>query len=283
MPGPTATEAHARRTPATRTRPKPWRWPNLVAADAALAAVAWQALFAMAHGAEAGPTAAWTLGLSVWLVYTADRLFDARRAAEDAPLSRRHAFARDHRRVLVALWAAALGTDAAIAFHGLAPVQLVRGAGLLGICLAYTLARQTIRHRIFPKEALVAAIFAAGAVVFLPGVPWLGGGVAPFAWICWVNCLAVGVAERRLDHAMGDRASLAEARIGPRFIAALALAALPLAAVVGPPPPLARALAFAGLGLACVAPATPKLDPDDVRALADGVIFAAPAAILAAA
>ena len=53
-----------------------WQWPNLLAVDAALIALAWQAAFAAALGNEVSAAAQIVLGLSVWLTYMADRLFD---------------------------------------------------------------------------------------------------------------------------------------------------------------------------------------------------------------
>ncbi len=178
-----------------------WQWPNILSLDAALIAVAWQWTFSRATGSELNAGAYLVLGLSVWMTYAADRLFDVRSRSPEQLLSHRHRLAKRHSRKLWMLWAVALIADLAIAFQFLSFEQLRNGALLLAICLCYTLLNQLLSSRFFPKELCVAAIYAGGVIVFLDGpTPWLAALV--FALICCINCLMVGLKEREVDAAM---------------------------------------------------------------------------------
>lgn len=81
-----------------------WQWPNLLALDAALIALAWQAAFAAALGNEVSAAAQIVLGLSVWLTYMADRLFDVAKRPLQQLHSTRHQFAKQHRKTLWRCW-----------------------------------------------------------------------------------------------------------------------------------------------------------------------------------
>ncbi|MFQ3271378.1 MAG: hypothetical protein ACI9A1_001702, partial [Lentimonas sp.] len=129
-----------------------WQWPNLLALDAALIALVWQAAFAAALGFPVSTTAPVVLGLSVWLTYMADRLFDVARRPVEQLQAVRHRFAKQHARKLWTLWSCTLILNIGLAFTGLSINELCNGFILLAICLLYTGLNQALSRRFFPKE-----------------------------------------------------------------------------------------------------------------------------------
>ncbi len=174
-----------------------WQWSNLLALDAALIAVLWQAALASAQGISLGAPAHIVLGLSVWLTYVADRLFDVSSRPEASLLSLRHQFAKRHARTLWSIWCGVLAVNLLLATQ-LSMIQIRRGALLLALCLLYTLLNQKLSRRFFPKELCVALIYAGGVAVFQPATVPLGF-VACFAWLCLLNCLIIGAKEKSID------------------------------------------------------------------------------------
>ena len=75
---------------------KLWQWPNALALDAALIALLWLTALAGALRVELSAAAYAVLGLSVWLTYMADRLYDVTPREANALLSVRHRFAKRH-------------------------------------------------------------------------------------------------------------------------------------------------------------------------------------------
>jgi hypothetical protein len=71
-----------------------WLWPNLLSLDAPLVAVAWLFMFSRAWRVDFHPWHAYAaLGLTVWIIYVADRLLDVRMSESDDPsLGLRHKF-----------------------------------------------------------------------------------------------------------------------------------------------------------------------------------------------
>ena len=206
--------AHGREMPPIRI----WQWPNLLAVDAALVALLWQAAFAAALGHEVSVAAQIVLGVSVWLTYMADRLFDVAKRPLQQLHSTRHRFAKQHFRALWGVWCGALVTNIALALTELSIRELRNGAVLLALCLLYTALNQTLSRRFFPKEICVAIIFAGGVIVFLlpnAGI-WLSAG--SFALLCLINCLMIGAKEQQVDAALQVRSM---ARLPPPAIIAL--------------------------------------------------------------
>src|SRR5260221_7493183 len=87
-----------------------WLFPNLLSLDAPLVAVAWQGLLAVETDLPLRLTGRIVLGLTVWLIYVADRMLDVRDPAKVPPTAR-HRFYRDHRNVAIALLCAITVAD----------------------------------------------------------------------------------------------------------------------------------------------------------------------------
>jgi len=199
--------------------PKVWQWPNVLAIDAALIAAFWQSALAGALGAELGWAAYVVLGLSVWLTYSADRLFDVKSRDVRALLSLRHRFSKQHAARLWPAWFGVLFVNLLSATQ-LTATQLKHGALLLALCLLYTLLNQKLSRRFFPKEICVALIYAGGVGVLLPGNLPIGFFGA-FALVCLLNCLAIGAKEKGIDSKM--QVHSVAPLIAERFLAPLAL------------------------------------------------------------
>jgi len=189
----------------SRSKVQLWQWPNMLAVDAVLIALCWQTVFALAADRDINFTTSSVLGLSVWLTYTADRLFDTAKRPLNQLHSIRHRFAKRHAGTLWKFWCGALVVNIGIALIGLATHQLLHGLMLLGVCLLYTGLNQKLSGRFFPKELCVAVIYAAGVIVFLLPASdiWLPAGLLML--LCLINCLIIGESEKVIDTAMGVR------------------------------------------------------------------------------
>jgi len=179
---------------------KYWQWPNVLGIDAALIAVIWQIALAHALTMPVGLTAHFVLGLSVWLTYLADRLFDVSTREEAALLSVRHRFSKRHAAFLWRVWFVVLAVNLLLATQ-LTLLQLKHGALLLAVCALYTLLNQKLSRKFFPKEICVALIYAGGVMVFLPEALHLGF-FESFAFLCLLNCLVIGAKEKAVDSEM---------------------------------------------------------------------------------
>jgi hypothetical protein len=173
-----------------------WLWPNLLSLDAPLVAVLWQILFARCFHAEVTPTAAVLLVLAVWLIYAADRIFDARGKSK-LP---RHEFYRRNWRVVAPVWIAGLGTAGWLAWTRLSSDLFERGMLLAAAVGLYFALVHLAPPRSWPKEAAVAVLFALGASLTTWGQVRSPVDVATillFSCLCWINCAAIEKWERR--------------------------------------------------------------------------------------
>jgi 4-hydroxybenzoate polyprenyltransferase len=100
------------------------------------------------------------LGLSVWIIYTADHLRDARHIGRHAS-SRRHAFHQKHAVVLTVLLLVAIGIDVVMIFFVRRPV-LLGGIVLSAVILLYLLLQ---RRYYFLKEIFVASLYLFGILL----------------------------------------------------------------------------------------------------------------------
>jgi hypothetical protein len=178
-----------------------WLWPNLLSLDAPLIAVLWMQLFAVSEDVRLSPVVTLVLGLAVWLIYVADRLFDGMFATTGLQAVR-HRFHMAHRNVLLA------GASLALAITCLACLELDTltlefGTLLTLVVLAYFGAihgRLVKRRLCLPKEMVVAVVFGAGT--FFPAsihargsYPAMAIVLALFVVICWLNLVLIEYAE----------------------------------------------------------------------------------------
>lgn len=179
------------------------------------------------------------LGLSVWLVYTADRLADTW-GPERHGESPRHAFARRYRAPLLVAVGLILAMDVAVAFWLLPGRELAAGFALLPVVALRVFAtRQSPQW----KNGLTGFLFATG--IWMPILlvdPWRPGFVL-FTLLATWNCAAIDAWEQGAARPLAPAAAL------------LMLAALSVFAVTHLGVALAETLS-AGLfcGLALLAP-----------------------------
>lgn len=182
--------------------------------DAVAVSVMWQFVFCISF-ADQIPTLAQSvsLGLTVWLIYCADRLLDAARIDTQAPVTFRHQFHRRHRRNLTMTWMILLIIDALVVCLGVDYSIQVLGISLAAAVLVYGAGVHfaTTPLRRIPKEVQVGFLFAGGvSIVLWPSVfaeptthlPMLVTfGLAWALFTC--NCIFVAACELELDHAQG--------------------------------------------------------------------------------
>jgi hypothetical protein len=180
--------------------PRFWLWPNLLSLDAPLVALVWQVLFARCFHVGVPMLPAVLLVLAVWLIYAADRAFDAWTMTAVRP---RHEFYRRNWRAVLPLWAVVFAATGWLAWTRLAPAMFIRGTVLLGGVALYFAAVHLLPARmrtVWPKEAAVAVLFALGATV----AAWANVhsvddllSIVLFSCLCWINCVAIEQWERR--------------------------------------------------------------------------------------
>lgn len=233
---------------------------HLFSLDAPCVAIVWTLFFARSFRVVLQPRTLCALGLVVWMLYVADRIADGLRAG--AHMEARHHFYAQHRTTfLIGLGIAA--PILAVLVIGL-PAYLRTGWLVLGVPLAaYIAAVHGLRWRI-RKEMVVAVIFAIACAMptLVSGVSGLhaAAGVAAFASLCWLNCIAIARWERRPAGALFPS------------LAALTLAAASCAALLSLWP-LALAVALSTLTLLLLHRKGRELAAVDRRALADAALL----------
>jgi hypothetical protein len=238
----------------TETAPRLWLWPNLLSLDAPIVAVLWQILFARCFHAELVPTAVALLMLAVWLIYAADRVFDAR-GESTLP---RHDFYRRNWRVVAPVWIIVLSIAGWLAWNRLPPELFERGLLLLAAVAFYFALVHLAPFRRWPKEAAVAVLFALGASLAAWGhvrTAADAGTILLFSGLCWINCVAIEKWEHRGRWPVGA--------------AALCVAAIAVVVLYPSRPILSGAETASALAFVILDVAKKRLSADALRVLAD--------------
>ncbi len=179
--------------------------------DAVLVAIVWQSVFGIAwrgRHAQAGPMFA--LGLIVWLVYTADRLLDARSLRLNQLATARHHFHRIHFSKLAKAWCFGLVCLMVLAVTQI-DQHLNQSAVVVGSWIAiyaYQVHSGKSRWIHRTKEVQVAILFAIGITMdswgYVFRMDWfefvaLLPSVLLMALLFLLNCLHVSIAEHSCD------------------------------------------------------------------------------------
>jgi hypothetical protein len=262
----------------------PWLWPNLLGLDAPAVAVAWQWLFARVFGVDLPPVFHLILGLSVWCLYLADRLYDATRAPETGIQTDRLQFTKSHFSALSALTVAAAIANLFLIFRHVPRTLMITGlvtAGLLGV---YYLIRLNGNVRIasaVPREILCGMVFSIGCVIaphaFLPtdGSPTFLISVVLLGLVCSANCVLISVWEKEEDIAGNDRSmATSQSRIIPHMANALTgLTILAAAMALFGPWQIHLAVGVSALALRMLLHFEDRLSQRTLRVLADAVLL----------
>jgi hypothetical protein len=254
-----------------------WLWPNVLSLDAPVIAMLWQAFFASSFYVPLIAPAQAALGSTVWALYLADRMLDARRIT--GPATPRHRFPREHPRVAAVLLVCALAL-AVVAMLQLRPVVMLDGVLLSAAVGVYFLSVHRWRP-VLPKELLVAVLFACGTIL----APWARsesklaitiGGVA-FLMVLLANTVAIETYEWRRVRLMQSETPPAATLWAASHYRALA-GLIVLACIVGAavaPAGLARTLTAVAIAMLLLAILCEiNLSPDAFRVLADVALLA---------
>jgi len=244
-------------------RTQVWLWPNLLSLDAPAVALLWQLFFVRCFHAPIGAETIILLAVAVWLIYAADRLLDAWRGAGTAP---RHAFYRQHWRVVIPIWIALLTASSWMAWTTLPPILWSRGLWLTGGAAVYLTAvhgTPTLWRR-GSKEAAVGVVFALG--VSLAAWPMVQTpadvlAIALFCLLCWMNCVAIE------DWESGTRAT------GFVISGAAVVALTAVVLLREHRPVIACAETASALGLIVLDRYNRRLAPEAMRVLADVMLL----------
>lgn len=185
-----------------------WTWPNVLSLDAVVIGLLWQIVFTTqflqrlpAHY-ELG-----IIGLSIWLVYTADRLLDSIRLNPERPHALRHRFHLEYRTILCVAWFIVLAADTLLIISFADESQLRWGCAAVAVVVAYVMGVQISQAptRSIPKELQAGMAFAFG--VSLPCWSELDSSVNLALLVSTLmtgllfasNCLAIAYWEREWD------------------------------------------------------------------------------------
>lgn len=143
---------------------KYYRLFNILSLDVASGAIISSIFFAKIYGVSPSLISLLSLGFTVWLIYTADRLLDVWDSKGEVS-SERHQFHKKNQNILVRCLVFITIIDAGLIFF--MPVLIIkRGLFLSMMVIGYVLLRRNLY--IF-KEFFVAILYTAG--VILPAIP----------------------------------------------------------------------------------------------------------------
>ncbi|MCO8121923.1 hypothetical protein NHH03_09260 [Stieleria sp. TO1_6] len=151
------------------------------------------------------------LGLSIWLIYTLDRLLDSRRLTPQHPHTLRHQVHWIQRRALSAIWCVVAIVDVMLGALMATRGQLVWGSALVAAVVVYVIAVQSSGRwrQWFPKELVAGMVFSSGVSLsaWMQQFPHQGAELLVSTGLAGClfasNCIAVACWERRLDQHQG--------------------------------------------------------------------------------
>jgi hypothetical protein len=177
-----------------------YRIVNTLSIDVAVGAVVSAIFFAKIFDVEIRPYGLAALWLTVWIIYTADHLRDARSIAVTAS-SERHAFHQRHFKILLIVLSLAVLIDAGMIFFIRRPV-LIGGIVLSAMTGLYLI---TQGKMYFLKEVMVAVLYTSGvilpsvAVTKVPISTFHVGLICQFTAIALLNLLIFSWFDRHRD------------------------------------------------------------------------------------
>lgn len=179
---------------------KAYRLLNLLSIDIAIGAIGCGLYFAWVLQVLIRPYAVASLGITVWIIYTADHLLDAWKVKGRAS-TERHRFHQDHFRTLVALIVIVTVIDFVLIFFIKRPV-LFAGLYMIAIVAVYLLFHSKLK---FFKEVFVALVYCLGVLlpsltvtdVSLTGKHYLL--IASFFLVALINLLLFSLFDRKND------------------------------------------------------------------------------------
>ncbi|MBS1505322.1 MAG: hypothetical protein JSS79_01640 [Bacteroidetes bacterium] len=177
-----------------------WEIINILSIDVAVGAMIGAGFFAKIFAITVLPAGFASLGLTVWAIYTADHLLDAKKVQHSAS-TRRHRFHQKYFTPLILLLVAAVLIDVVMILF-IRKIVFVYGAYLAIIVGVYILAQKQLW---FFKELMATILYTAGVLL----IPW-SLHEAPLQWwqlifmlqfalTVWSNILLFSLLDRRRD------------------------------------------------------------------------------------
>ena len=179
---------------------------HLLSLDAPAVAALWAWSFARIVHAALTPDSLLLLFLGTWLIYVADRVFDGFHQ-DSARLRERHFFYIRHRTAVICIAIPVAAFTAWLVFAQIPPGARLADVLISAIAIAYFALvhlRGPAIERWFPKELIVALVFAAATAVpawtrlaqdpastLAQSQAQLAITAAIFAALCWLNCIAI--------------------------------------------------------------------------------------------
>lgn len=177
-----------------------YRLLNILSIDVAFGAVCCAAWFADLFEVDLRPYALVSLGLTVWIIYTADHLLDARKVIGTASTDR-HRFHQKNFKILVAMLAIAIALDLLVV--GFVREEVFKsGIVLASAMLIYLLAQH---YLLYFKEFVIAILFSCGVLLpawslsFTPVDEGLTLIIGQFALTALLNLLLFSWFDQRND------------------------------------------------------------------------------------
>ncbi len=143
---------------------KPYRLFNLLSLDVAFGAVVGSLFFSKIYDLAPSYSSLISLGLTVWIIYTADRLLDVQDLKNGAA-SERHRFHQRDKKKLKYWLVLVIIIDAVLIFF--MPISVIKNGIILSLVMVIYIVLRKRLH--ISKELVVAALYTAGVV--LPAWP----------------------------------------------------------------------------------------------------------------
>lgn len=185
---------------------KIYRLLNILSVDVSAGAVICALFFANIFHVAVGTPGLVVLGLTVWIIYSADHLLDARRIRAQA-VTDRHRFYQQYFGAMLTVTAVVAVADATMILFLRPPV--FHAGVVVGAAVAVYLIAQ--RYFGFLKELIGALLYTGGVV--LPAFVFLdGSAITPDQWIvivcflliAWTNLLVFSYFDRISDEEQGQ-------------------------------------------------------------------------------
>jgi len=176
-----------------------YRMINILSIDIAVGAMISASFFAQLFDVQMLPQGLISLGLTVWIIYTADHLLDARKLSQAAS-SERHRFHQRHARILLILITFALVVDLSQIYF-IRSIVFKAGLGLAFLVVIYFLIQQRIG---FLKELLGTVLYTAGVLLIPLSVKSRISSsdillILQFGMIVWINLLLFSLIDQPRD------------------------------------------------------------------------------------
>lgn len=180
-----------------------WSYLSITAMDAPIISIAWYLYFAQnSFNSNLYIQNCLILGVSIWLGYMADRLFDIRLKEEFQLISLRHLFCKENELKLWILWLIVLLQITIFSLNKLNNDKIFVGLMLILFTLLYNCLNQYFSKNRFPKEICVSILFSLGTLFLIEG-PFKIKEFIHFTLICFLNCLVLTYKEKHVDKLMG--------------------------------------------------------------------------------